>query len=372
MHKCGIKMVRVPASGFDKKSGEEYSDILFTELEVFRPDIVFSVTHVLKARFDQYDKIVAFCNKKSIPVVARNPHSDTFLLIFRRTLANNKNISGLLATKDLINWLKVSYLIIKGVLLFSKEVKKFFIKRNSLKKSDLIIVQTERDIVGLTSKFSLVREKIVILPKPVDQKVFHYIPREVAAKNLGLPLNVNYLLHVSNLVNRKGCDFIINVLSSIRQKFPDTKLLITGNGEERKWIEKLSKDKGFDNVVIFSGHVDHDKLVFYYNIADVMILPSDLEVEGQPNAILEALACKTIVITTNLPGPTAVVKNGLGILVEPGNEKVLTDAIINVLSGNFRFDEGAYNLFLSEYSFENLGRNIFIVFSEIIKRRTIK
>ena len=158
-HQCGIPMIRIPVTGFDKRSGEEYSDILFEELDICKPDLIFSVTHFLKSRYDMYDRIVNYCNKKKIAVVARNPHSDTWLLIFRQTISNSRHIAQLFSQKKYKSYLKNGYLILKGISLYLKEYRKYIKKRKTLRRTDLIIVQTKKDLDVLCRKIKVDPEK---------------------------------------------------------------------------------------------------------------------------------------------------------------------------------------------------------------------
>lgn len=365
-HSCGIPMVRIPVTGIDKATGEEFSDIMFNELSILKPDLVFSVTHYMKARVDMYDRIVAFCNRNSIPVACRNPHSDTWSLVYRNSSADMRYFKLLISRGNIRNLAKSGYFLLRGMAFLLKDYRKYLVKRKSLRRTDVIIVQTRQDLFRLSSRFGIDEKKVLNLPKPVDQSIFHEIPRGEAAGSLNLPFSLNYLLHVSNLVNAKGCDNLIKILPEILNTTPETRLLVTGNGEERARLEKLAHDTGVNDFVVFLGHVDHSLLVYYYNIADALVLPTDLDIEGQPNVVLEALACRTPVITTNLPGPASVLNEKLGLLVDPGNPVALKNAILDVLSGYFRMDENAYKKFIKECSFENLGKILKISFTRIL------
>lgn len=365
-HDCSIPMVRIPVTGVDKDSEEEYSEIMFKELSIFNPDLVFSVTHFMKAKYDMYDRIVDFCKRNSIPVACRNPHSDTWSLVFRNSISEFRYSRLLISGMKLKRLAKSAFFLLRGVSSLIKEWRKFVTKRKSLRKTDLVIVQTNQDLNRLCNRFGLDEKRVLNLPKPVDRHIFHEIPLAEAAGFLNLPASLHYLLHVSNLVNAKGCDKLIGLIPAIRQVYPDIRLLVTGNGEERAKLEKLALEKGVSGHVEFLGHVDHSLLVYYYNIADAMVLPTDLDIEGQPNAVLEAVACRTVVITSDLPGPAAIINDKLGILVEPGSQTALKEAIFKVLSGGFLIDDPAYNKFIEDYSFENMGKILSLCFKKIL------
>jgi glycosyltransferase involved in cell wall biosynthesis len=365
-HSSGIPMVRIPVTGIDKVTGDEFSSLLFHELDSWLPDLVFSVTHVLRAKYDMYDRIVSYCISRNIPVATRNAHADTLNLLFRRSKDSHVYFRQLLKKRDPYSFLKAIYTLIKSGYFFLRERGKFRIKKNSLRGSDIIIIQTDKDHNNLLARFRLKDEQILHIPKPVDLDIFHEIPKERAAVELCLPVSAYYLLHVSNLVNRKGCDAIIKILPQIRVVYPEIRLIVTGNGGERAYLERLTLEKGMQDHVIFPGHVDHKKLALYYNIADVFVLPTDLNIEGQANAILESIACKTIPVSTDFPGPAAVISPQIGILIHPNDEKALREAILQVLSGEFQMDPRAYKNFLSEYSFDNLGKKLYRSFDNVI------
>ncbi|MBA7664368.1 GDP-mannose-dependent alpha-(1-6)-phosphatidylinositol monomannoside mannosyltransferase [subsurface metagenome] len=86
-------------------------------------------------------------------------------------------------------------------------------------------------------------------------------------------------------------------------------------------------------MVILTGYVPDNKLVDYYNLCDVFVMPS--KKEGFGIVFLEALACGKPVIAGNKDGSVDAILNGnLGALVDPDNLEQITESIINFFSGN--------------------------------------
>ena len=106
-------------------------------------------------------------------------------------------------------------------------------------------------------------------------------------------------------------------------------LVIVGDGPERSRLEQLSRELGLEESVLFVGHqVDPGP---WYAFADVLVVSS--EREGFCNVIVEAMEQGTPVVSTDCPsGPREILEDGrFGVLVEPGDESALADAIESTL-----------------------------------------
>ena len=146
------------------------------------------------------------------------------------------------------------------------------------------------------------------------------------------------VLTVARLVDRKGIDYAINAFSLVKKEIPDSKMVIVGDGPERANLEKIARDLGLENDVVFAGKMVGHELVNYYNASDVFVLPStvnekEFKSEGFGVVFLEAAACGKPVIGTRTAGIVdAVEENVTGILVEQRNTGQLADAMIKILS----------------------------------------
>ncbi len=107
---------------------------------------------------------------------------------------------------------------------------------------------------------------------------------------------------VGSLIPRKGHHITIEALA----RSLDCNLLIAGSGPLRAELELLAGRLGVGHRVRFLGDVPHAALPSVYRAADVMVLASDRE--GWANVLLEAMACGTPVVATNINGTAEVVR----------------------------------------------------------------
>lgn len=127
---------------------------------------------------------------------------------------------------------------------------------------------------------------------------------------------------VGSLIPRKGHHITIEALA----RSLDCNLLIAGSGPLRAELELLAGRLGVGHRVRFLGDVPHAALPGVYRAADVMVLASDRE--GWANVLLEAMACGTPVVATNINGTAEVVKApAAGRLMTARNPEALLAAM---------------------------------------------
>lgn len=142
------------------------------------------------------------------------------------------------------------------------------------------------------------RDRIVQIPGGVDTERFQPAPdRDAIRDRLGIQRGRPLLFTVRNLEARMGLDSLIRAMATLRRDIPDVLLLIGGTGSMRGTLEGLSASLGLRAHVRFLGFVPDGQLPFYYQAADVFVLPTR-ELEGFGLVTVEALACGTPVIGT--------------------------------------------------------------------------
>jgi len=133
------------------------------------------------------------------------------------------------------------------------------------------------------------------------------------------------LLSVGHLIERKGHHLAIEALTEL----PGWMLVIVGEGPERERLSTLAARLGLGGRVIFAGAQPHALMAEYYSAADLLILASSRE--GWANVLLEAMACGTPVIASNIPGNPEVVQARAGGIVVDQNTPAAFAAAIRAL-----------------------------------------
>lgn len=185
-------------------------------------------------------------------------------------------------------------------------------ERNAYTGSDVIFTMSEANREVLITDYGIEAIKIRIIPHGVDTSKFHRKRRRI---------DKTTLLFVGALTKRKGVEYLIKAFKEIENK--DVKLVLIGEGRERKNLESMVKGLGLKNVE-FKGYLEDEELIKHYNMADIFVLPSLKEGFGQ--VLLEAMACGLPIIATDASAIPEVVGNA-GILVGPKNPKALASAI---------------------------------------------
>ncbi len=144
----------------------------------------------------------------------------------------------------------------------------------------------------------------------VSEKIMRVVPNGVDFYNIK---NVEHnsenidVIYVGRLISHKNVDVLLKAISEVREKIPDIKCGIIGDGPEKESLTSLSKKLGLDNNVIFFGFFERDEDVYsYMKASKIFVLPSTRE--GFPNTILEANSC-------GLPAIIVRHKNNAGVVV---------------------------------------------------------
>jgi teichuronic acid biosynthesis glycosyltransferase TuaC len=166
------------------------------------------------------------------------------------------------------------------------------------------LMDTLRDLGADASKLHTLRNG-------VDLERFVPESRQAARQRLGLDVQGPYLMSVGHLIERKGHHIAIEALAEL----PGVNLLVAGSGPERQSLEALAARLGVADRVHWAGVVPQTDLKWWYSACDALALCSSRE--GWANVLLEAMACGTPVIATNIWGTPEVVSTAAaGVLME--------------------------------------------------------
>jgi glycosyltransferase involved in cell wall biosynthesis len=192
------------------------------------------------------------------------------------------------------------------------------------------------------TKIGMPKGKIRVILNGVDLNLFRP-PLDRPALRAELQLTDPTLLAVGNLVKLKGHELMLRALTLS----PGIKLLIVGTGPEERTLMRQARRLGVSDRVKFLGYVDQLRLPRYYGAADALLHTSTSE--GIPNVILEAMACGTPVIATDVGGVSEVVSDApAGLLIHRHQPEAVAEAIREMLTASV--DRGAVREYITRFS----------------------
>jgi len=142
--------------------------------------------------------------------------------------------------------------------------------------------------------------------------------------------NERLLAHLSNFRPVKRVTDVIEIFDRVQKKIP-ARLLMMGDGPDRRAAERLACEKGIHSKIHFMGKQDriHEKLA----MADVMLLPSEMESFGL--AALEAMACEVVPVASRVGGVPEVIDDGVdGFMAAPRDIDAMADCALRLLTDN--------------------------------------
>ncbi len=138
------------------------------------------------------------------------------------------------------------------------------------------------------------------------------------------------VLYLGRLKSYKSVHVLIKAAPQILKQFPQVEFIIAGFGEEEKKLKQLAKKLGVFEQFSFLGKVSEEEKIELYQKAWVFVNPS--LIEGWGMTTIEANACGTPVVASNVPGLRDSVRNPhTGFLVEYGNSDAFASKIMDLL-----------------------------------------
>ena len=171
------------------------------------------------------------------------------------------------------------------------------------------------------------------------------IEENFLGKGRGQKGNLNHrpitILSNRNLLPIYNVSLLIRAIPIILQEESRIKILIAGDGPERKKLEQDAKNLNVDNVVRFLGQIPHEKMPDLLNQADIYVSTSLYD--GTSVSLLEALASGAFPVVTDIPANREWITDGKnGFLVPPDEESILAKRIIEAIRNKALLEKSRY------------------------------
>lgn len=214
--------------------------------------------------------------------------------------------------------------ITKGYFGYSsKKIVEYLTKFYCDKTITELIVPTKKAYQLFKEKYNVERN-IHIVPTGIEVERF-YIEKSSTKEINELRRKYNLsrknfcLVFVGRIAEEKNIPFLIDVINSLKDKYPNLKLLIIGDGPDKEKYEKYTNEKHCEKNIIFTGKVPWDKVPIYYHISDVFVTASKSETQGL--TVIEAMAASLPTLCINDESFNNTVIDGLnGYLFETKEE----------------------------------------------------
>ncbi len=209
----------------------------------------------------------------------------------------------------------------------------------SINESDAITAVSQ-NLKDETYRSFAITKEIDVIYNFVDVNRFNKKPIDAFRKVIA-PNGEKIIIHASNFRKVKRIDDVVKIFSAIRKEMP-AKLLMVGDGPERHAAEDLARELGIEDDIRFLGK--QEQMEDILAVSDVFLLPSEYESFGL--AALEAMAARTVVISTNAGGLAEINIQGItGFMSNVGDVASMSTNAINLLKNEtalLKMKEAAY------------------------------
>jgi len=214
--------------------------------------------------------------------------------------------------------------------------KRILFNRTRLRKVDRVVAVGEAVKTALVKNEGIGPERIQVIYNGVRLNDFRAddATRTRMRAELGIAADAPVAIQVARLDYLKDHSTALRAAERVRQQLPAFQLLLVGEGPERPKIEsEISKRNLGGNVKLLGRRTDVRELL---SVADLFLLTSISE--GIPVTLIEAMAARVPVVSTNVGGVGEVVVDGQsGILCRPADDEALAAGVIRLLHHS---DEG--------------------------------
>ena len=238
------------------------------------------------------------------------------------------------------------------------------------KLANKIVAVTKGIKDGIVEQFNVDPQKIHVISNGANIDLFKPLDQNKCKLELELDPSINYVCFVGNLAIWQGVEYLIQAAPLILSKCPNVNFLIVGDGIMKDKLIQLATNSGYFDKFLFTGSIPYEDVPIYINCSDVCVLPKKPIKSGySPLKLYEYMACGKPIVATNTDGFEILEKSNAGILIDPTQNKVFSDAVVHLLkSKELRYQMGlnGHNCIVANHSWAAVSDQIKNIFDEIV------
>ena len=249
-------------------------------------------------------------------------------------------------------------------------------EKEVLRLADRIVAATPAELAQLQWLYQADTRKVVIIPPGVDISRFYPIHPDEAKEVIGVPPCDKTLLFVGRIEPLKGVDTLIQAICLMQAKQVYVCLVVIGGdadsdtdntNDEMERLKAIREQVGLQDLVTFLGKRSQDTLPYYYSAAEAVVVPSHYESFGM--VALEAMACGTPVVASQVGGLAFLVRDGItGYTVPVDEPQALADRLTMLMQDSaLRHKLGEQALQEArQYAWENIAARIIELYLQVL------
>ncbi len=175
-------------------------------------------------------------------------------------------------------------------------------------------------------------DKIQVIHSPLRLNLFNNKDKNKLRSRYKSDKKTRIILYYGNRVASKGADVLIEAAKYLPEKDNFLILMCFPTEINKNDIQRVKEIRNGNKIRLLAGKID---VVHYLNLADIIVLPyrNFKSTEANPLCLLEAMACKTPIVTTGISELKELVQNYRDVLMAPpDNPKSLADKIMELLN----------------------------------------
>ncbi|MBT3257921.1 MAG: glycosyltransferase [Deltaproteobacteria bacterium] len=205
--------------------------------------------------------------------------------------------------------------------------------------------------------------KVIVIPNGLDLKRFRIMDRKEARRRLDLQEDGRILLFVGSLDQVKGCQYLIEAFKGMADNLEYLPhLIVVGDGPQQEALLFQTRRLGIADRVSFVGKRPHDEIPLWMNAANVFCLPSIRE--GRPNVLMEALACGTSAVASNVGSVPEIIHKENGRIAGVADPKNLCRQLIVCL--NQGWDRESIRKTVGNYTWEDCAKHYIRAYQQAV------